>query len=73
MANIMAQQWNDMASMESKEKEKALKIKNELICQKFDKTTYHNKNGENVLRKKQTKNIGYKNTQRQTLTMPCEQ
>lgn len=23
--------------------------------------------------KKQTKNIGYKNTQRQTVTMPCEQ
>lgn len=45
MANNMAQQWNDMASMESKQKEKALKIKNEFICRKFDKTTYHNKNG----------------------------
>ena len=37
-----------MASMESKQKEKALKIKNEFICRKFDKTTYHNKNGGKI-------------------------
>lgn len=47
--------------MESKLKEKALKAENKLMCQKFDKTTYYNKNGgKNVLRKKQTTKVGYK-------------
>lgn len=49
-------QWNQ------NRKKKALKIKNELICQKFDKTTYRNNNGGKLLTEKQTKNIGYKNT-----------
>lgn len=40
--------------MESKLKEKALKTENKLICQKFDKTTYYNKNGGKKCTQKKT-------------------
>lgn len=72
MANIMTQQWNDKLQWNQK-KEKALKIKNELICQKFDKTTYHNKKMGKMYSGKNRPRIQVsKNTQRQAVTIPCE-